>query len=262
MRTRLHFDRLVDARRLDRLHNRYLHQHVDPQGYVHVRSTGCEPRLSALGEWLPEWSPVEYGDKCPILPDSEIVTQPSLRWVPKRDYDQNGDPSCCLFALGNGIQLVQALNGRDCPDLDCRKAWIECTGGRGGYPIDAALVYAMDKGFPIKGSSERVFVVEAYDCGSVAAFFSALELGKAGLIFGHYVPGGHAEAAARVVREEGADPEADTLGSWGWDWPEFERGWHRVSKANLAQGIPDFGAFAIRELAIRPADMEGITDAQ
>jgi hypothetical protein len=223
------------------------------------RATGCEPRLSAVGEWIPEWFPVEQGDKCPILPDAEIVTQPSLRWLPERDYDQNGDSSCCLFALGNAIQLVQRLNGRHCPELDCRKAWIECTGGRGGYPIDAALVYAMDKGLPIKGSTERVVVVEAYDCGSVAAVFSAVEIGKI-VVFGHYVPGGHAECGARVIRD-GGDPCLDTLGSWGWDWPEFEKGWHAVSKANLVQGIPKFGAFAIRELAIRAADMEGITDA-
>jgi len=235
-------------------------RYIDGDWQEHVRAFGCEPRISVVGEWIPEWSPVQQGDKCPILPDSEIVTQPSLRWTPTRDYDQNGDPSCCLYMLGNQIQIFQKLNGRACPELDCRKAWIECTGGRGGYPIDAALVYAMDRGFPIKGSNDRVFVTEAYDCPTVRAVFSALEFGKP-VGYGHYFPGGHAEVAARVIRN-GGDPSADTLGSWGWDWPEFEQGWHAVSQANLAQGIPNFGAFAIRELAIRPADMEDLPDAQ
>lgn len=216
----------------------------------------CYPRVSCLGQWIPEAG--GGADPVPIISRTGLVTQDPLEWAEYDDLDQDGDPSCCLFACGNALQFFLSLRHRAKSDLDPRKAWIECTGGRGGYAIDAALVYLMNKGMPTKDGSARLVVTEAFDCGSVEAVWSGVQRGDP-VVFGHFVPGGHAECGLRVT-VEGSKILLDTRGSWGQK--AYDRGgYHFVTESDLAKGIPSFGAFAIREVELRPVDVVG-PDAQ
>jgi hypothetical protein len=233
-------------------------------------STGCLPRFTEPGECpnlfggrrrrFPIWDPDEDADNCPLVDLAAIQTQEPTEWCEYEDLDQNGFPSCSLFASGNGIQLFLTANGRKQTPLDPHKAWIECTGGRGGYGIDQALTYMSQKGFPCRDGS-RIFVKEAWDCPTAHTVVSARARGFF-VVYGRFAPGGHAECGAWMKRV-GTGPK-DLVqvcrGSYGRD--TGTRGYYDVSYASLEQGVPSFGAFAIRELEIRSVDMEGLTDAQ
>jgi len=232
--------------------------------------TGCLPRVSKPGECenlfgrrrrtFPIWDPDVDAENCPLVDLASIQTQEPTEWCEYEDLYQNGYPSCCLFSSGNGLQFFLTENGRQQTPLDPHKAWIECTGGRGGYEIDRALTYMSQKGFPCKDGS-RIFIKEAWDCPTAHAVVSARARGHF-VVYGRFIPGGHAECGVWLKR---VGPKPKDLvqvcrGSYGRD--TGTRGYYDVSYASLEQGVPSFGAFAIRELAIRPADMEGIDDAQ
>lgn len=218
-------------------------------------STGCLPRVSAVGERFKVW---DGGDTCPLIPLDQMKTQDSLEWAEYEDLDQNGDPSCCLYATGNALEYFLSKNGHAKSKVDARKAWVECTGGRGGYPIDGALTYLQTKGFPTKDGSDRIFIDEVFDCPTAEAALSAVYMGHL-LVYGHFVPGGHAECGLRIVVTNGI-PDLDTRNSWGKSFGQ--RGYHIVPLANLRQGIPSFGAFAIRSLKLRPIDTQGLVDVK
>ena len=220
--------------------------------YNFGRGGDCYPRVSHVGQWIPEaGTPV---DPCPIVEREKIITQDSLEWAEYDDLYQNGYPSCTLHGLGNAIMIFLSSRGRAKSDLDPHKAWIECTGGEGGYPIDAALVYGINKGFPTKDGSARVFVTEAFDCDTVLKVWSAVQRGDP-VVFGHYAPRGHCECGL-WIEIVGNDILLVTRGSYGKTYYNGSA-YHRVPERDLAQGIPDFGAFAIREVQLRPVDVVG-----
>jgi len=216
--------------------------------FIPGRGGDCYPRSTMVGEAIPVWA----GERCPIVPRDKLVTQPSWEWAEYQDLYQDGDPSCMLHAMGNAIMFFLAMFGRARSTLDARKAWIECTGGRGGYAIDDGLLYAMKKGFPTADGSERIFVAEAYDAPTVEDAFSVVACGYP-LVYGHFVPGGHAECGTRIVIDPDG-PKMDTRGSWGKAYQG--RAYHLVDWQDLQRGIATFGAFAIRELKIRACDVD------
>lgn len=199
----------------------------------------CLLRVSSPGDWFPVWSGGE--EQCPIVP-KPWEAQASIKPFEDDahygilDVDQDGYNACCLAACANAIQFHLAIVGN-------RNA---------GVAIDVALQYLTTKGMPIVGSTERVIVTEAWDAPTWEAFASGILRGCRG-VYGHFVPGGHAECGLSIT----AFGDLETRNSWG------DNGrWHVVPASNVSKGIPYFGAFLIREVQIRQADQEGRIDAK
>jgi hypothetical protein len=218
------------------------------------RMAGCEPRVHGIGH-LPVGAPGEFLqtwdgtiEDCPVLPDSELVTNDALRIWEWDDIDQNGYPACCLAAWANAIELFLARAGRAKTNLDWYRAWYTLSGGRGGVDIGTALQFIMREGFPLADKSGVVRIVEAWEAPSVAAYLSGLERGCVG-VFGHDA---HAECGASVVNDA-SGKLVDTRNSWG----DSGR-WH-LFPANRID-IRNYGAFLIRDLELRPIDTTGWAD--
>lgn len=225
---------------------------IDDQQY----GTGCLPRATVVGSVWPVWGSM---DSAPLVPESEWREQAEEAWQEQSpavwDYNQGTDPSCCLFATANAIQRYFLRAGLPNVELDPRKAWIECTGGRGGYAIDGALTYCRNNGFPLKVGTDRVKLVEAWDCPSGAAAVSAVMRGCI-VVFGWSGLGPHAECLTRL----GPNKKPRVQNSWGFAWGDH--GHHDVPLASIDAGIKVFGAFALRAFQLRPADSADLPDAK
>ena len=221
-------------------------------------STGCLPRETKVGERFPLWTP-EVAD-CPIIPRTHWLQQPSLEWAEYEDIDQNGDPACCLASLGNAGEFHLSISGRQKVSLDWHAAWMALSGGRGGVALDSALAYVLDKGFPIKGSTERLFAHEVWDCGgSIETLVSGIQMGCRG-IYGRLIGrGGHAEFPA-YTKLDGSKAIFHVRGTWGREYGT--NGWYPVTESEIKSGLPIFGAFLVREWVIRKADTEDLPDAK
>lgn len=221
------------------------------------RSTGCLPRNYRIdAERIPVYSAER--DSTPVIPRAEWKTQPDKRDYERRDIYQNGYPSCCPCATARAIELLLALSGRADVEIDWYAAWKELAPRGGGVALDDAIVYAMTKGFPVKGSKLRVVVTEAFDCPDIESVASAVQRGFA-VTFGYFVPGGHAECAETIV-VEGNAVTFRVRNSWGLDWGD--KGRHLVDEAKITRGIATFGAFAIREIQLRAEDTTNLPDAK
>lgn len=207
--------------------------------------TGCLPRTTPVGSEFPEWTGAD--ESCPLVEKALWKLQEDRKWIEgseKIDYNQGSRPSCTFHSCANLIQLFFLLANRELPELDPVKAWTECTGGSGGYPIDGALTYCRSKGFPTNDGGSRIFLKEAYDCPSGEAAFSAAMRGFL-VHFGWSGLGPHAEGFCYVKDAN----TARIINSWGKSWGE--RGWHDVSFSALSSGIRTFGAWALREFELR-----------
>lgn len=200
--------------------------------------------------------PPVYDDSCPIYEQALWTPQTERFWLEGAepyDYNQNPDPSCSFFSAANDIMFWAMLCNREMPELDPRKAWIECTGGRGGYAIDGTMAYLKTKGMPTK-DGKRIILTEAWDCPNAKAAFSAV---KAGMLvhFGwHHPVGPHAEAFVFVKDQN----TAKIRNSWG----KQQQCWHDVSYSSIASGIQTFGAWALRDFEIRKDELDGLVDAK
>ncbi len=230
------------------------------------KQMGCLPRQTPLGSRFPVWRPEpdEEFPACPIVPRDDWQSQEPLDWAEYNDVDQNGDPACCLASLANAGEFHLAITGRERVKLDWHAAWMTLSGGRGGVALDTALAYIVDRGFPIIGSTERLFALEVWDCPSIESLASGIQRGCRG-IYGRWIGnGGHAEFPA-FVTVASRKANFEVRGTWGRDYGR--RGWYTVSEADILRtyrrmtGIEAFGAFLVREWKIRKADTDGLPDA-
>jgi hypothetical protein len=221
--------------------------------------SGCESRQQEVGALVPVYG---AGDAAavPLLPRSEWKDQESLRYLERRDINQNGYPACCLASLANAMELAMVRDGRPHRPLDWLRAWKALSRGRGGVALDAACRFAMDTGFPLAdagqgGSQGVVKIAEAWDCDSIEGLASGLQRGCLAT-FGHDL---HAECATRVTTQAGRRGWfLDTRNSWGRSWGDS--GWHLFPLEEVE--INTYGAILIRELAIVPGDLAGYPDAE
>ncbi|MBN2024957.1 MAG: hypothetical protein JW809_19425 [Pirellulales bacterium] len=219
-------------------------------------TTGCLPRETKVGERFPIWSPEIPA--CPIVPRAQWIDQEGLEWAEYEDIDQDGDPACCLASAGNAGEFHLSLCGREKVSLDWHRAWMDLSGGRGGVALDTALAYLLEKGFPIKGSTERLFAHEVWDCGdSIERLVSGVQKGCRG-IYGRFIGrGGHAEFPA-YTRRDGSKAVFHVRGTWGREYGT--NGWYPVTESQIEAGLGVFGAFLVREFFIRPADALKLPD--
>jgi hypothetical protein len=222
------------------------------------RVLGCLRRATEFGSVFPAWASDQY-ERVPAVPRSEWKTQAGLEWAEYSDVNQASDPACCLASLANSAQFHLAICGRDRIELDWRRAWLDLSGGRGGVALDHALEYVTTKGYPIKGSTERLFAEEVWDAESPEDFLSGIYRGCRG-IYGRFIGrGGHAEFPAYIKMVSGK-AVMRVRGTWGQSYGE--QGWYDVPESDLVRGVPAFGAFLVREWTIRPADATNFPDAK
>ena len=239
-------------------------RHWTPEHSELARSLGgLLPRTTKVGGWIfrrhrdaePEPVPIWDGnlESCPIVPKPERITQPSLREIEWDDIDQEQTSACAVGSFANAMSMLMAKLGRAKTPLDWYKVYLELTGGRGGVEIGTVLAYAMTKGFPTKDGKSRVVVTEAWDADGREAIVSGLQKGAVAT-FGHDV---HAEAAITEVVEANGTELLDTRNTWGKSFGE--QGWHKFPLADVEM---QYGAAIIRDLDLRPIDVEGLPDAE
>jgi hypothetical protein len=220
----------------------------------HQYGMGCLPRVGAAGQFFPVYA----GEACPIVPRAEWVDQADLRWAEYADEDQAQNNSCCLTSLAIALEFALAELGRERIRLDWKTIWSKLTGGRNtGVALQTAADYVRQHGFPILGKPEVVTVAEWWDVDDHEAFISGRLRGAMGT-YGRFIGrGGHAECATYFTFS-GGKAVAHVRGSWGKTYGTA--GWYDVPEADLARGIPVFGAILFRDLAIRPADVAQLPD--
>ena len=226
------------------------------------RMCGLEERTTDLGGItyerdgvpcaVPVWEP-GAGNDCPVIPRSEwISTEDAKPWEYNNRY-QNGFPACCLASLAGAMEFFSVINGRTKIVLDWLKAWKTLTGGRGGAAVDAALQFAMTTGYPLKDGSGVVKIVEAWDVPSVDAFASGLQRGCTGLAC-HDV---HAECVTGLDMS-GSKPQVVMCNSHHQDLGGAN--WHLFPVDSIE--LRRYGAILIREVEIRPMDVQDYPDAK
>lgn len=211
------------------------------------------PRGSGWIPTVPSW--FETGEDVPPLPRSEWRSTPDMRkyeWNPDGRY-QNGKPACCLCALVGTAEFLMGRDGWERTALDWNKFWLETTGGRGGCAVDRAVQHAMQKGIPIKGSStERVFILEAWDVGNVDDFAVGLQRGGIGL-------GCHDVHAECVVGLNVDRPKPTVwMVNSHYYGENAAKNWHEFLLDRLE--IDRYGAVIVRSLELRPVDVNGLPD--
>ena len=213
---------------------------------------GLLPRELPCGALVPEW--FETGEDVPPLPKSEWASTPDMRPYEWNNRYQNGYPSCALNATCGTAEFIMARDGRAKVPLDWHKYWIETTGGRGGCAIDRALQHAMQKGIPIKDTSDRLFITEAWDVNTLDEFAVGLQRG-AMAVGCHDV---HAECVVGLTME-GSTPYVQMVNSHYYG-DNANKNWHmfRLDRIELRS----YGAMLIREVEIRSADLTGLVDAK
>jgi hypothetical protein len=208
-----------------------------------VRVTGCSPRDDAPGDRLPLF---EARDEVQILGSNSWVSQDymAMRAASEaRDLDQNGYPACTNYAGGCATESLCKLDRRPPIKVDCLRVWKDITGGRGGTNLYDHIDYAMQKGYPLEGSTDRVYVAEAWDCSTLEGLATGLLLGCMA-IFGH---DSHCECAKSLVFQS-RKWFLDTRNSWGRDWGD--NGWHLFPLD--AVEIKRYGAVLFREVRVYP----------
>jgi hypothetical protein len=209
---------------------------------------GCLPRVSAVGEWFTVAS-----DKIPPIPRNQLVSMANMEAYRYCIEDQNGYNACAVASCAIALEDHQARTGRTKIRLDWLTAWKEMTGGRNtGVAIDVVLQYITTKGLPVVGSNERLVVTEAWDCEDVDSFLSGMARGALG-VWGRFIGrGGHAEHPCHFTMVSGK-AVFRVSGSWGETYGTS--GFYDVKEAEVAKGLPSFGAYLIRETALLKGDV-------
>lgn len=210
------------------------------------------PRGSGLIPTVPSW--FETGEDVPPLPRSEWRSTPDMRSYEWNNRYQNGYPACCLCALAGAAEFIMARDGLSRLAIDWHKFWIETTGGRGGCAVDRALQHAMTKGMPVKNSTKRVVIAEAWDVGDSNDFGVGLQRGGVGLGC-HDV---HAECVVGLNTEP-TKPTVWMVNSHYYG-EKADKNWHEFLLDRLE--IDSYGAVIVRSLAITDDDVEGLIDAK
>ncbi len=179
----------------------------------------------------------------------------------KNQANQN---SCTAAMLAGLLMLVREISGLDRLELSQATTYNLGNGGRdAGMSIDKALEIAREVGVvPVSVVSQynweadppwppnwrkiarRVRVLEAYDCPTydhaVSAVYGGWPVGLG--VYWKYPRrrGGH--AVGMVDRRKKNDNEA--LGTWTEKYDDH--GFHHLPDGQIEQGIPVFGAWAVR----------------
>jgi hypothetical protein len=228
--------------------DRYLQQ--DDNG--EWRMCGLHPRELPCGELVPEW--YETNETCPPIPRDQWRSTPDMRALEWNNRYQNGFPSCCLNSICGAVEFLLARDGRDLTPLDWHKLWEETTGGRGGCAVDRALQHAMTKGIPLKDSTRRIVITEAWDVPTLDGFASGIQAG-AMAVGCHDV---HAECVVGLV-VDGSNASVQMVNSHHRG-ETADRNWHLFPLNRIE--LQRYGAMLIREVELRDVDLAGFTDAR
>lgn len=215
-------------------------------------ATGCLERSRECGAFMPVAT-----DIWPTIPESQWTPQEPLEWAETLDLNQASNNSCCLTSLANAIIFHFRINGRPVVEPDWLTIWRKLAGGRNvGVALDDALNEVLQNGYPIKGSTDRIWFDEVADCPDYRSFVSGVRCGLRGIYGRSMGRGGHAEHASYVK-------DAKTLrirGSWGRTYGQ--QGWYDVPISDLARSMNRYGAFLVREIKIMPGELSGLEDSK
>lgn len=222
----------------------------DEDGVYHM--CGLHPRELPCGVLVPTW--FETNEDVPPLPRSEWQSTPLMASYEWNNRYQNGYPSCCLNSICGTVEFLMARDNLARSPLDWHKLWVETTGGRGGCAVDRALQHAMEMGIPVKDSTDRVFIDEAWDVNSLDDFATGLQRGAMG-VGCHDV---HAECVVGLVMD-GSTPYVQMVNSH-YHGESADRNWHLFRLDRLE--LRTYGAMLIRGAKLRPVDTDGLIDAK
>lgn len=213
---------------------------------------GLLPRELPRGELVPEW--FETNETCPLIPRAKWRSTPDMREYEWNNRYQNGYPSCLLNAVCGCVEFLLDRDGRAKTPLDWHKFWLETTGGRGGCAVDRGLQHAMEKGIPLKDSTDRIHITEAWDVPTLDGFASGIQAG-AMAVGCHDV---HAECVVGLVEQNGTWYVQMVNSHYYGE--NAAKNWHlfRLDRIELQS----YGAMLIREVELRPADTEGLIDVK
>ncbi|MDE2440737.1 MAG: hypothetical protein KGP14_06910 [Betaproteobacteria bacterium] len=205
------------------------------------RMCGLLPRELPVGRLVPEW--FETNETCPPIPRAQWQSTPDMRPYEWHNRYQNGYPACCLCSICGAVEFLLARDGREKTPLDWHRLWVETTGGRGGCAVDSALWHAMTQGIPIKNSTDRILVTEAWDVPTLEGFASGIQAG-AMAVGCHDV---HAECVVGLEIQNGT-PYVQMVNSH-YHGEKADRNWHlfRLDRIELRA----YGAMLIREVQVR-----------
>jgi len=201
---------------------------------------------------VPKW--FETDEDVPSLPRSEWRSTPDMAPYEWNNRYQNGYPSCCLNSICGTVEFLMARDGLARSPLDWHKLWVETTGGRGGCAVDRALQHAMQEGIPVKDSTDRVFIDEAWDVNTLDDFANGLQRGAMG-VGCHDV---HAECVVGLVMD-GSTPYVQMVNSH-YQGESADRNWHLFRLDRLE--LRTYGAMLIRDAKLRSVDTDGLIDAK
>lgn len=235
--------------------------------------TGCLPRLSYPGEFLPILGDIETA---PLVPRSKISDIDLSAHDPPA-IDQNPQSSCTAASLCTAMKHARNVMGAKPVDLAWSTIYGPSNGGRdAGASIDTAVNHLMRVGicptlidgapyidpFDWRGyyngswpddwqdQAKGFRLLEAWDCPSWDHFLSAMHHGYTGTL-GVFWPdgGGHAimptgyDKTKRRVR---------LLNTWSPAWGDRGYGW--LDEDVCQRGVPYFGGFIFRAVSFSPID--------
>lgn len=234
---------------------------------------GCLPRLSYPGQHLPIFGSLATA---PLLSRSEMHDV-DLSPMDAPTLDQGDQSSCTGCGFATAFRHLRKVANLSVDSLAWSTLYGPCNGGSdAGSPLDAVLAQLMQVGICPQRVGGEDFIdpfnwqgfynatwpehwanvaagyrlLEAWDCPSFDHVLSALHAGFV-CPLGVFWPGGGGHCVTAVGWDNHAS-QFKIQNTWGPHWGQNGYGW--LPERLGLQGVPYFGAFALRVPSFAPID--------